>query len=84
MHLIYYFVMTTCTYILNFMCVKFNSLFEREMKVYYVTQVLQQGINIKTNCNKYILEFGNMKSHLLKVYLGAWVKIEIVFEYHVC
>jgi len=54
------------------------------MKVYYVTQVLQQGINIKTNCNKYILEFGNMKSHLLKVYLGAWVKIEIVFEYHVC
>jgi len=29
------------------MCVKLNSLFDCEMKVYYVTQVLKQGINIK-------------------------------------
>jgi len=25
-----------------------------------------------------------MKSHLLQVYLGAWAKIEIVMENHVC
>jgi len=31
-----------------FMCVKLNVLFDREMKVYYVTQVLNQGVNIKT------------------------------------
>ena len=29
------------------MCVKSNSFFDREMKIYYVTQVLKQGINIK-------------------------------------
>jgi len=28
-------------YVLNVMCVKLNSLFDREMKVYYVTQVLK-------------------------------------------
>jgi len=28
------------------MCVKLNSLFDSEMKVYYVTQVLKQGTNI--------------------------------------
>ena len=65
-------------------CVKLNSLFDREMKVYYVTQVYKQGINIKTMCSNYILEFRNTKSHLLQVYLGAWVKIEIVIENHVC
>jgi len=48
-----------------FMCVKFNSLFDRDMKVYNVTQVLKQGFNIKTNCPNYIPEFRNMKSHLL-------------------
>ena len=32
------------------MCVKLNSLFDSEIKVYYVTQVLKQGINIKTMC----------------------------------
>ena len=38
-----------------FMCVKLNSLFDREMKVYYVTQVLKQGVNIKTMCpNSYL------------------------------
>jgi len=54
------------------------------MKVYYVTQVLKQGINIKTMWLNYILEFRNTQSHLLQVYLGAWVKIEIVIEKHVC
>jgi len=49
------------------MCVKFNSLFDREMKVFYVTQVLKQGINIKTMCPNYIFEFRNTKSHLLLV-----------------
>jgi len=34
------------------------------MKVYYVTLVLKQGINIKTMCPNYILEFGNMISLL--------------------
>jgi len=29
-----------------FMCAKLNSLFNSEMNVYYVTQVLKQGINI--------------------------------------
>jgi len=47
------------------MCVKLNSLFDSEMKVYYVTQVLQQCINIKTLCPNYILEFRKGKSHLL-------------------
>jgi len=46
-------------------CVKLNSSFDREMKVYYVTQVLKQGINIKTMCSNYALEFRNMKWHLL-------------------
>jgi len=38
------------------MCVKFNLLFDREMKVYFVTQVLKQDINNKMSPN-YILEF---------------------------
>jgi len=37
------------------MCVKLNSLFDRDMKVYYVTQVLQESINIKMMCPNYIL-----------------------------
>jgi len=48
-----------------FMWVKLNTLFDIEIKVYYVTQVLKQGIHIKMNCSSYILEFRNMKSHLL-------------------
>jgi len=32
------------------MCVKLNSLNDREMNVYNVTQVLKQGTNIKMNC----------------------------------
>jgi len=66
------------------MCVKLNLLFDSEMKVYYVTQVLKQGINIKTNCPNYILELRNTKPHLLQVYLGGWAKIETVIENHVC
>ena len=42
-------------YILMFMCVKLNLLFDSEMKVYYVTQVSKQGINIKAMCTNYIL-----------------------------
>ena len=44
---------------------KLNSLFDREMKVNYITQVLNQGIYMKTNCPKYIIEFRNTKLHLL-------------------
>ena len=29
------------------MCVRLNPFFDREMRVYYVTQVFKQGINIK-------------------------------------
>jgi len=47
------------------MCVILNSLFDREMKVFYVTQMLKQGNNIKTNCPNYILKFKNMNSLLL-------------------
>jgi len=59
------------------MCVKLNSLFDSECNVYYVTEVLKQCINIKTICPNYRLEFRNTKSHVLQVYLGAWVMIEI-------
>ena len=65
-----------------FMCVTLKSLFDREMKVYYVTQVLKQGINIQTMCPNYIHEFKNMHSHLLQIYLGQWIKIESVIENH--
>ena len=39
-----------CNYSVSFkvLCVRLNSLFDCEMKVFYVTQVLKQGINIKT------------------------------------
>jgi len=47
-----------------------NSIFDRELKVYYVTQVLTHGFNIKTTYHNYILEFRNTKSHLLQIYLG--------------
>ena len=66
------------------MCVQLNSFLIREMKVYYVTHVLKQGIDIKTMCPDYIFEFRNTNSYLLQVYLGAWVKIEIVIEHHAC
>jgi len=36
------------------MCIQWNSLFDNEIKVYYVTQVLKQGININTMYPNYI------------------------------
>jgi len=66
------------------MGVKLNSLFEREVKVYCVTQVLKPGINIKMMCPNYILEFRNLKSLLLQVYLVVWTKSETAIENHVC
>ena len=65
------------------MCIKLNSLIDSLMNVYYVTQVLKPDINIKTMCPNYILEFRNTKSHLLHVYLGECVNIEIVIENHI-
>jgi len=41
------------------MCVKLNSLFDSEMKVYFVTQMLKQGIDIKTMCPNYITTQSN-------------------------
>jgi len=37
------------------MCVKLNSLFDSKMKVYYVTKVSKEGINIKTRCPNNII-----------------------------
>ena len=68
------------TYILNGLCIKLKSLFDKEMKV---CSVSKQCINIKTMCPKYILEIRNTLSHSLYFYLGAWVKIETVIENHV-
>jgi len=67
-----------------FNCVILNSLFDREMKAYYVTQVLKQCINIQMVRSNYILEFRHTHSHLLHVYLGTWAKIETVIENQVC
>ena len=63
-----------------FMCVKLNWSFDRELKVYYVTQVIKQSINIKTMCTYYVFEFRNTKFLLLQVYLGTLINIEIVIE----
>ena len=62
------------------MSVKLNSIFNSEMKVYYITQVLKQCIIFKHMCPNYIIELRKTKSHLLNVYLGAWVNIEMVTE----
>jgi len=53
------------------MCVTLNSLLDRDMKVFFVCQALKQGINIKTMCPNYILNFRNNKSHLFHFYLGV-------------
>ena len=45
--------------------------------------MLKQCINIKTMCPNYIRVSRNTTSYVLQVYLGAWVKIEIVIEIHV-
>ena len=67
-----------------FMCVQLKTLFDSKNKVYNVIQVVKQGINVNTICSHYILEFRNKQSHLVQVYLGASVKIEMVIENHVC
>ena len=54
------------------------------MKVYHVTQVIKQSINIKMMCPYHILKFRNTNAHLLQVYLGAIAKIENDIENHVC
>ena len=42
------------TYLLNVsVCVKLNSLVDREVKFCYFTQVLKQGINVNTMCPNY-------------------------------
>jgi len=46
------------------MCVKLNSLFDREMEVYYGKHMIMQGVNIK-GCVYYILEYKNTTSQLL-------------------
>ena len=67
------------------MCVKLNSLFNSAMKVYYVTLVFKQNINIKTICPNYIFELRNTKSHLLQVYRSRRAgQIEIVIENDFC
>ena len=40
-----------------FMCFKLNSLFDSDMKVYYVTHVLNQGTTIKMMCHNYALVY---------------------------
>jgi len=45
--------------------------------------MLKQYINIKTMSPNYIRESRNKTSNVVQVYLGAWVKIEIVIEIHV-
>jgi len=52
------------------MCVKLNSLFDREMTVYYATKVLKQGINLKMMLPKYKPEFANTTSQVLSRRVG--------------
>jgi len=54
------------------MCVKLNSLFDREMKIFLVTEVLKQGIKLKTMCPNYKLELRNMNSHRKSCLLNHW------------
>ena len=50
------------------MLIKFKTSIDKELNFSYATQVLKQGINIKTICPNYILEFRNTNSYLLYVY----------------
>jgi len=59
------------------MCAKLNSLFDSEIKVDFVTQVLKQVINIKATSLNYILEFRNTKPRLLQVYLNRNCQLKI-------
>jgi len=67
------------TFYINTHCILVNPLVDREMKVYYVTHVLKQGI-LKYQNGRYVLTTTNTKSHVLQVYLGAWAKIESAIE----
>ena len=75
-----------------FMCVKLNVLFDREMKVYYVTQVLNQHQNnVRWVCHlEQLLTFENFtskkESHSLRGHffynrlkLSAFVQTELLF-----
>jgi len=53
------------------------------MKVYNVTEVLRQVINIKTMCPYYTLEFRNMTSYLLQVSRCVGLDITVI-KNHVC
>jgi len=49
--------------------------------------VLKQGINIKKCVLTIYIPYLNLETqncNLFRVYVGAWVKIEIVIENHVC
>ena len=65
------------------MCVQLNLIFNSGMKDNYVTQMLEQGINIETMCPTYILEISNTNYLIIEVFLGAWVKFETAIENHV-
>ena len=53
------------------------------MKMYYVSPCKWEVLP-STEGSYYIHEFRNTKAHLLQVYLGARVDIEIVIELHAC
>jgi len=59
------------------MCVKLNSLFDSEKKVYYdsytLTHLLKQDINMKTMCPNYLIEFSKIRkfsSNILHILLN--------------
>ena len=66
-----------------FMCVQLNSLFDSEMKVYYITQVLKQGIKIETmSPNNYIRELRHEIEFIAS--LSRCMDHRIVSENHAC
>jgi len=62
-----------------FNCIKLNSLFDREMNVYYVTQVSKHDLFIKPMCP---FLFNRIYKHEFAFF--AWDKIETVINNHVC
>jgi len=56
-----------------------NSLFDREIKVYYGTQVLKKGINIKTNLETHRAfnwpEFWRMEITSVVIVTFTWVQV---------
>jgi len=62
-----------------------NSLFDSKMNVSSGAQVLYKSkVFTSKQCPKCLPEFRNTHSHLLRVYLGACAKIEIVMGNPVC